>query len=336
MAKRSPAEQLNLAIDALLARPQQSPVPRPSANVAELLTVVRQLRDLPRLEFKARLKSDLHRRASMSESTATSRVQPEPADFRPPGFPNIAPYFVVEGGAEFIAFLAQAFEGAERGRFARPDGKIVHAAVAIGNSVVEIGDANEEIQARPATTHVYVKDADKTFARALDAGAKSIFLPTSDHPSGDRWGALRDPFGNVWHIATPGSWALGTPGMPLSVQPYLQLKEAHKMIPFLESAFNAKALGLAKSPDGILLHATVEISGATLEIGEAHGEFQPMPCLLHVYVPDPDALYAQALKAGATTIEPPQEKPYGERSAAVKDAFGNMWYLARYQGGPRT
>jgi PhnB protein len=335
MAKRSAAEQLDLAIDALLARPQQRAVPRPTPSVARLLAAVRPLRDLPRPEFKARLKADLQRRASMSKAAA-SPAGAESADFRPPDFPNIAPYFVVEGGAQFIAFLTQAFEGTERGRFTSPDGKIMHSAVAIGNSVVEVGDANEGIPATPATTHIYVKDADATFTRALDAGAKSIFLPTSDHPSGDRWGALRDPFGNVWHIATPGSWALGAPGTPLSVQPYLHLKEAHKMIPFLESAFNAKALGVEKSPDGTVLHATVEISGATLEIGEAHGDFQPMPCVLHVYVPDPDILYSLALRAGAATIEPPQQKPYGERSAAVKDAFGNMWYFARYTGGPQT
>jgi PhnB protein len=271
----------------------------------------------------------------MSKATAPSPARGESGDFRPPGFPNIAPYFLVEGGAQFIGFLLEAFEGSERSRYTAPDGKIMHAEVAIGDSVVELGDANDKFPARPSTTHLYVKDADATFARALAAGAKSIFSPTSDHPSGDRWGALRDPFGNVWHIATPGSWALGARGMPRSVQPFLHLQEAHKMIPFLESAFNAKALGVHKSPDGIVLHATIDIAGATLEIDEAHGDFQPMPCLLHVYVPDPDTLYEQALRAGATTIEPPEDKPYGVRSAAVKDAFGNMWYIARYAGGPQ-
>lgn len=333
MPKRSPAEQLDLAISGMLARPQHRPVPRPSASVAKLLTLVRPLRDLPRPEFKASLKRELHRRAFMSEATATPRI-PEAADFRPPGFPNIAPYFVVEGGAEFIEFLVSAFEATERGRYTTPDGKIMHAELAIGDSVVELGDANEKIASRPATTHLYVKDARAAFARALEAGATSIFPPDENHPSGDLWGALRDSFGNIWHVATPGSWALGAAGMPRSVQPYLHLHEAHKMIAFLESAFSAKALGVHKSPDGIVRHATMEIAGATLEIDEAHGEFQPMPCLLHVYVPDPDALYAQALRAGASTIEPPQDKPYGERSAGVKDAFGNMWYIARYTGRP--
>ena len=336
MPKRSPAGQLDLAISAMLARPQTRPVPRPTASVAKLLTLVRPLRDLPRPEFKARLKSDLQRRITMSEAAAPSLSPEHKADYRPPGFPNIAPYFVVEGGAQFIDFLVAAFEGVEHGRYKTPDGKIMHAEVAIGDSVVELGDASEKIPPRPATTHLYVKDADATFGRALDAGATSIFFPTSDHPSGDRWGALRDRFGNLWHIATPGHWALGAPGMPRSVQPYLHLKEADKMIPFLESALNAKVLwGVHKSPEGKVLHATMEISGATLEIDEAHDEFQPQLCLLHLYVPDPDSLYEQALRAGATTVEPPQDKPYGERSFGVKDPFGNTWYVARYTGRPQ-
>lgn len=336
MPKRSPAEQLDFAISALLVRPQSRPVPRPSAAISRLLTLVSPLRNLPRPDFKSRLRADLQRSINMSEAAAPSPRELEKSDYHPPGFPNIAPYFVVDGGAKFIEFLLRAFEGVERGRYLSPDGRIMHAEVSLGDSVVELGDASEKIPARPATTHLYVPDADATFARALEAGATSIFWPTSDHPSGDRWGSLKDSFGNIWHIATPGGWALGAQGMPRSVQPYLHLKEAHKMIPFLESAFDAKATGVHRSPDGIVRHATIDISGATLEIDEAHGQFQPMPCLLHFYVPDPDRLYAQALRAGGSTIEPPTDKPYGERSAGIKDPFGNTWFLARYLGGPKA
>ena len=104
------------------------------------------------------------------------------------------------------------------------------------------------------------------------------------------------------------------------------------MISFLHSAFGAQELGVAKSPEGKILHATVRIGNATLEIDEAHGELQPMPCHLHVYVPDTDAAYAQALKEGATTIESPQDKEYGDRSASVKDAWGNSWFIATFLG----
>ncbi len=67
-----------------------------------------------------------------------------------------------------------------------------------------------------------------------------------------------------------------------------------------------------------------------LEMGEAHGEYQPMPCTLHLYVENTDALYERALRAGATSIAPPEDKPYGDRSAGVQDAFGNRWFIATH------
>jgi PhnB protein len=117
-----------------------------------------------------------------------------------------------------------------------------------------------------------------------------------------------------------------------SVQPYLHLRGADKMIPFLEEAFGAESLGVAKSPEGLVLHATIRIGDATLEIDEAQGEFQPKPCHLHIYVPDTDAVYERALRAGGSSIEIPLDKPYGDRSAGVKDAFGNSWFVATYMG----
>ena len=102
------------------------------------------------------------------------------------------------------------------------------------------------------------------------------------------------------------------------------------MISFLESAFGAKAEGMAQSPEGRIAHATIRIGDNTLELSEAHGEYQPSPCHLHLYVPDTDAVYAQALRAGATSIEAPNDKPYGDRSAGVRDAWGNSWFIATH------
>jgi uncharacterized glyoxalase superfamily protein PhnB len=152
-----------------------------------------------------------------------------------------------------------------------------------------------------------------------------------DQDYGDREGGVKDAFGNVWYIATPKGWTPGPEGLR-SVQPFLHLREAHKMIPFLETVFGAEAMGVAKSPEGLVQHATIRIGNATLEVAEAHGEFQPMPCHLHVYVPDTDAVYAQALRARATSIEAPKDAPYGDRAAGVKDAWGNSWFIATYQG----
>lgn len=265
----------------------------------------------------------------MNEATAASTAKQ--ANYLRPGLTSITPYIVISKAAEFIEFLTAAFGAAERLRVPTPDGKIMHAEVRIGNGAIEIGDANEEYPSAPTDIHLYVDDADRTFDRALEAGATSIYRPTDDHPSGDRWGALKDPFGNDWYIATPKHWTPGPEGLP-SVQPYLHLREAHHMIPFMEAAFGAEAIGVHKSSQGMVLHATMRIGNATLEIDEAHEQYQPKPCHLHVYVPDTDATYQRALGAGATSIEPPRDAPYGDRTAGVKDPFGNSWFIGTYQG----
>jgi PhnB protein len=335
MPKRPLTEQVEEVVQAMLVSLQPRPEEAPHRDLAPLAAIARELRYLPREEFRATLKSDLQRRTSMStnqgtESTAAARVKV--VHYMRPGFTSITPYIIVNGAAQFIEFLKNSFAGMERLRVPMPDGKLMHAEVAVGNGMIETGDANEQIPPAPTDIHLYVNDADATFARALEAGATSIYAPTDDHPSGDRWGALKDRFGNHWYIATPQRWALDAPGALRSVQPYLHLREAHNMIPFMEAAFGAEAMGVHKSPQGMVMHATMRIGNATLEIDEAHGEYQPKPCHLHVYVPDADAMYAQALRAGATSVEPPTDKPYGDRSAAVKDPFGNTWYLNTFLG----
>ncbi|PYT79430.1 MAG: hypothetical protein DMG40_16360 [Acidobacteria bacterium] len=333
--RRTLAEQVEEVVQAMLVSLQPRPEPAPHRDLGPLLAIVRELRYLPRQEFRAALKSDLQRRASVSINKGTESSAAAPAaraiHYMRPGFTSITPYIVVSGASQFIDFLRRAFDGQERIRVPLPDGKLMHAEVAIGNGVIETADANEQIPPAPTDIHLYVNDADATFDRALAAGAASIYRPTDEHPSGDRWGALTDLFGNRWYIATPKGWTPGPEGLR-SVQPYLHLREAHKMILFMEAAFGAEEMGVHKSPEGRVVHATMRIGNATLEIDEAHGEYQPKPCHLHIFVPDADATYAQALGAGATSVEPPTDKPYGDRSAGVKDPFGNTWYLNTFLG----
>lgn len=338
MPKRTPkrplADQLDEVVQAMLVSLQPRPEAAPHREVAPLLSIARELRYFPREEFRATLKSELQRRASMSLNQGIESSAAAPAKavhYMRPGFTSITPYIIVNGASQFIDFLKNAFDGVERLRVPAPDGTLMHSEVAIGNGMIEAGDANAQIPPAPTDIHLYVNDADATFDRALAAGATSIYRPTDEHPSGDRWGALKDPFGNNWYIATPKGWTPGPEGLR-SVQPYLHLREAHKMIPFLETAFGAEDIGTHKTPEGRVLHSTMRIGNATLEIDEAHGEYQPKPCVLHVYVPDADAMYTQALRAGATSVEPPTDKPYGDRSAGVKDPFGNTWYLNTYLG----
>jgi uncharacterized glyoxalase superfamily protein PhnB len=256
-----------------------------------------------------------------------SREVTKQAEALPGGYHTIAPYIIVPRAVEFIEFLKNAFAATERFRFEIPDGSglLMHAEVIIGNSIIELADASEKVPAAPQTIHLYVDNADSFFARAIDAGAISIY-EVGDHVSGDRQGAVRDAFGNLWYIAMIQGWTPGPEGVP-SVQPYLHLRNSETMLPFLEKAFGGVVMGhVPMSPEGHVLHATIQIGDNTLEIDEAHGEFQPMPCHLHLHVADADAMYARAMRAGATSMDAPSDKPYG-RSGAVKDAFGNTWYM---------
>lgn len=337
MPKRLPerplAEQLEEVVQSILVSLQPRPEKSPHRHLARLLAVARELRYLPREEFRATLKSDLQRRTTMSEATSTGSATTRAKEFYylRPGITSITPYIIIERAPAFIDFLKTAFDAQERVRVPRPDGKIMHAELGLGNAAIEVADANDQYSTAPTDIHLYVDDADATFDRALAAGATAIYRPTDEHPSGDRWGVTKDEFGNRWYIATPKGWTPGPEGLR-SVQPYLHPREAHKMIPFLEAAFGAEAMGVHKSPEGMVLHATMRIGNATLELDEAHGEYQPKPCHLHIYVPDTDATYAQALRSGATSLTKPYDAPYGDRAAGVKDPFGNSWFIATYLG----
>src|SRR5579859_1010480 len=115
------------------------------------------------------------------------------------GFHTVTPYLMVEGAAQLIDFVAQAFGATERLRTTGSAGGI-HAEVKIGDSIVMIGGARsgEEV---PAAIYLYMSDVDAVYKRAIQAGAASITEP-ADQPYGDRVAGVKDPFGNVWYIAT--------------------------------------------------------------------------------------------------------------------------------------
>ena len=119
----------------------------------------------------------------------------------PPGFHSITPYFRVKGADGFIAFVEKAFGGELKHRHPTPDGKVMHAAMQIGNSMIELSDGKEEWPALPFAIHFYTPDADAMYQKALDEGATSLYEPT-DHPYGERGAGVRDAWGNEWFIAT--------------------------------------------------------------------------------------------------------------------------------------
>lgn len=118
----------------------------------------------------------------------------------PPGFHTVTPYIVVPGIARLLDFLKQAFGAVEKERMKREDGTIAHAAVTLGDSIIEMGEAVDQ-RSMPTTLHVYVPDVDEMYKRALAAGAKSLSEP-KDQFYGERSAGLVDEWGNHWYIAT--------------------------------------------------------------------------------------------------------------------------------------
>ena len=119
----------------------------------------------------------------------------------PDGYSTYTPYYVVEGAAEFIGFLRKAFGAEETFRMPAPGGRIGHAEVRIGNSMVMLADAAPEHPARQFNGMLYVNDADSVFKTAVAAGAKAERQPENMF-YGDRMGGVVDKWGNHWWIGT--------------------------------------------------------------------------------------------------------------------------------------
>ncbi|MGQ0805407.1 MAG: VOC family protein [Actinomycetota bacterium] len=127
----------------------------------------------------------------------------------PDGYPQVSPYLVVDDGAKAIDFYTKVLGATERTRMPAPGGKIGHAELQIGDSVVMLADAfpdmgyesPKKIGGTPVTISVYVDDVDKTFATALEAGAKEL-RAVENQFYGDRSGQFEDPFGHRWSVST--------------------------------------------------------------------------------------------------------------------------------------
>ena len=120
----------------------------------------------------------------------------------PDGYHTVTPFLVVQGAAQLIDFMKQAFGATAEEYMTNSDGNIMHAEARIGDSVIMLGEAmGGEQQPLPGMCYLYVDDADATYQRALRAGA----TPTqeiADQFWGDRAGGVKDPTGNHWWIAT--------------------------------------------------------------------------------------------------------------------------------------
>jgi len=127
----------------------------------------------------------------------------------PDGYPRVTPYLIVDGAGAAIDFYRSVLGARERMRMPAPDGRVGHAELEIGDSLIMLADEFPEMEARgpkavggtPVSLHVYVEDADGVFDRAVEAGARALH-PVEDKFYGDRSGQFEDPFGHHWSVAT--------------------------------------------------------------------------------------------------------------------------------------
>lgn len=127
----------------------------------------------------------------------------------PDGYRTFTPYLIVGDGVRAIEFYQQAFGATEKLRLASPDGKIMHAEIVIGDSVIMLAGECPEMGAKappalggsPVMCHLYVPDVDAAFARATAAGA-TVQRPVENQFYGDRSGMVIDPFGHTWNLST--------------------------------------------------------------------------------------------------------------------------------------
>ena len=114
------------------------------------------------------------------------------------------------------------------------------------------------------------------------------------------------------------------------VSPYLVVENAKVMLEFVKKAFGAQEKEVFTMPDGTVMHCEVKIGDSVIMIGTTSPETEPMKSMIHIYTEDCDAMYQQALEAGAVSVRELEDQFYGDRSGGVADPYGNFWWIATH------
>ena len=115
-----------------------------------------------------------------------------------------------------------------------------------------------------------------------------------------------------------------------TVTPYLVVDNAQRLIDFMKNAFDANPRSVMKTDDGKIMHAEVSIGDSFVMISDTMEGMQPQTAMLYLYLDDVDSVFQKAVQAKGTSVREPKNEFYGDRSGAVRDEWGNMWWIATH------
>jgi len=271
----------------------------------------------------------------------------------PEGMHSITPYLHPKGAPKVIDFFKRAFGAEEVFRAQDPAGTVHHAKLRIGDSIIAIGEAHGPYQPMPPALHLYVPDTDSAYKRALEAGAIAIDEPV-DAGYGDRYAGVKDPFGNVWYIAThlrdftipaePQVAEVAPHQRHGSIMPFMYNDDPQRAFELYKKVFGATEIHRVTQPGGKVSHIQMAIGethvmlrdATTADLAEYRGKgfagtprsFGGSPLHLYIYVADADEAYKRALDSGSKIVDPMSDKDWGDRCGGVQDPFGHIWYIA--------
>ncbi len=347
--------RLNLAVEMVLSKGG-----RPHAKSKDpLVKLASMLRDLPRDEFKATLRKNLERSISMTTMTESATRT------------FVAPRLAFKNAGAAMDFYKSAFGARETMRFENEFG-FGHGEMMIGDSLImfasewpEGGRYSAETWGHsPVAMNIQVADVDAFVEHAVTAGVKLV-APPKDQFYGYRDATVLDPFGYTWGVHTVKEvlspeemhrrFRAGRPpkknpevdpvpkGFRM-ITPYLVAQDSTALLEFITKTFSADVVEDVVGPQGGR-HAELQVGDSMMMIGGGGPGLKfsgsTHQGAFHVYVKNCDAIYERALQAGATSIMPPKDQAYGERSGSVKDGAGNFWYIAtrlegdyKWEGAP--
>jgi uncharacterized glyoxalase superfamily protein PhnB len=247
--------------------------------------------------------------------------------------PNIFPVLRYDAAPGAIDLLVAAFGFEKASDHRLPDGRVAHADLRFGPSVVGVSSAGTSPAESPWSTvrqglYIVVEDPDAVYARAQASGA-DIAAPITDQSYGSRDFTLRDPEGHLWGF---GTYAMergtGTP----TVFPEVLYHDPQNAIAWMERTIGFRTSLRVPADDGSLKHAELRLGAGVVFVGAAPqtGKFKGLTHFVNLADPDPDQHCARATAAGVEVVMEPQMSPFGARFYAARDREGFLWWVSTY------